>query len=452
MDRPPIFRFLGGLARVLPYRLLRLSIRALVWAALGRGRPRRLAESLFARILAHQGRPAGPAVLRRLAAERDAFYAETLANLCVLARDRDMPRPAREVELEFLPALRAVLARGKGAILASPHLGDLYTSIAAIAHAGVPLHVLLAWGEKYRWLQFKGLRFLDLGTGAADLLKALASNEPVFLHVDLDYFPGGRTADFFGAPVHPPDGTARLALASGAPILPVYCVVEDGRYKVLAGEPIAPNLPQEEIERRLLRSHEERIGRQPAQWLMFHDMWDLGGNRMHRYLRAPLPMGVDALQTAPPAQPVAVVPYGAGLAPGTAYAVLEDAAGWSGGHTVLSVSRKRRRKPDGTPYPAREFLDDLGAHVARVARAFAACGLRGYLVYATEDAELCLLRWESAERMRAALQAPESKVLMEEVARLFEPQPRVWEELESFSGRVTRSFLEAQLERLGRRP
>ena len=112
--------------------------------------------------------------------------------------------------------------------------------ILGLARAGLPVHVMISYvTPQLRTVEgAPGLRFTDFTTGAKHYLDALARNELVLLYTDMDFFPGGRTADFFGAPCHPPHGAARLAQAAGAPILPVYAVKEGARHRLCCDEAI----------------------------------------------------------------------------------------------------------------------------------------------------------------------------------------------------------------------
>ena len=150
--------------------------------------------------------------------------------------------------------------------------------ILGLARAGLPVHVMISYvTPQLRTVEgAPGLRFTDFTTGAKHYLDALARNELVLLYTDMDFFPGGRTADFFGAPCHPPHGAARLAQAAGAPILPVYAVKEGARHRLCCDEAISPEgASQEALENAILRSQERFIGRYPSHWLIFHDPWDL---------------------------------------------------------------------------------------------------------------------------------------------------------------------------------
>ena len=210
-------------------------------------------------------------------AEMASLIAAELLSTFALLRDPGRgPVPA---DLELIPAIEALRREGRGVVLATPHFGDCKMLFLGLGRAGLPLHVMInAVQPAMRAVTAAqpNLRFTDFSTGARYYLDALARNELVLLLTDMDYFPGGRTLDFFGAPCNPPHGPARLALAAGAPVLPVYAVRSGERHRLLCDSPIlVAGADQEDVERRLLRSMEKFIGRHPSHWLVYHDPWDL---------------------------------------------------------------------------------------------------------------------------------------------------------------------------------
>lgn len=183
-------------------------------------------------------------------------------------------------DVSLLPVLRGLLRAGRGAVLVSPHFGDTTMLYFGLARTGLPLHVMVNYAPPgaVAALAAAKLKFslTDLSTGARYYLDALGRNEVLLLSADIDYFPGGRTLDFFGAPFNPPHGPVRLALAAGSPILPVYAVWDGTRHSLLCDAPIpGAGAEQEDVEKGILRSMERFIGRHPAHWLVHYDPWDL---------------------------------------------------------------------------------------------------------------------------------------------------------------------------------
>jgi KDO2-lipid IV(A) lauroyltransferase len=277
--KPEIFRRMGAASATLPeflYRAILGAISRLGYATNG-GRQKRALREVLRRVLAFQKLPAGPADVDALYAKHLRFYVESLLNLSYICRPAERPATRIPVDLPILAEIEKQRARGKGVVLATPHYGDLYSAIIALGRAGLPLTVLMVTGDNYHWAEFDKLKFVEFAGGAADCLKALNRNEAVLVYSDLDFFPGNRTADFFGAPAFPPHGPARLALATGAAIIPLFARWSPSRVEVAGEEAILPaeGAAQEDLEAALLRSLERGLARNPEQWMMIYDLWNL---------------------------------------------------------------------------------------------------------------------------------------------------------------------------------
>lgn len=285
--KSPVFKVLGFIRAHCPEALLRWFVRGILVASVLRVSRAKNISSL-SRIRRFRQEPCSAKTLDRLCTELGDAYAASLLSFLSLCRPAAVPAIPKPISLELLPAVERLRRARKGVILASPHFGDLYCAMMALGHARLPLSVLLQGGDRFRWLECYGLRFLELGEGAASCVAALERNELVWLFTDIDYFPGGALVDFFGAPIYPPHGPVRMALATGAPILPVYTVQRKDGLHLCADEPIPVEAgsTKESLESLLLRSMERFIGAYPALWQTFEDIWELGAikARNRRYL------------------------------------------------------------------------------------------------------------------------------------------------------------------------
>jgi lauroyl/myristoyl acyltransferase len=216
-------------------------------------------------------------------AEMARIYGRYHIDLAVVQSDPE--KALALAEAKFLKPVQSLLAEGRGAILATAHFGDENILALNLALRGIPVSVIVVYSANTRWVSrlVPNLRYLDVGRSAIDCMNALKRNEVVLTYGEVDYFPGGRTMDFFGAPFHPPHGVARLALASGAPILPVYGVWKDKRLELRNREPLRPDkgVTQEDLERGILDSMEAFIGEHPTHWFAFEDAWDLAARDRH---------------------------------------------------------------------------------------------------------------------------------------------------------------------------
>jgi KDO2-lipid IV(A) lauroyltransferase len=199
-------------------------------------------------------------------------------------------------------ALARALEAGRGAILASPHLGNWELGGALLARVGRAPHVVTARSgdaplERYR-ARFRrrlGIGRMGVGepggapAGAIEAARVLRAGGIVAVLADR---PGaaGRTvaAPFFGTRCHFPAGPAALALATGAPLFPVSIVLGRGfRYRVQVAAPIEVRAPAREDRDRAVRAataalaeaFERWIRAAPDQWYNFYDWFAEGEER-----------------------------------------------------------------------------------------------------------------------------------------------------------------------------
>ena len=202
--------------------------------------------------------------------------------------------------------LDEALAAGCGAILISPHLGNWELGGLGLADMGYPLNVLTyrepdekvnALREQVR--RERGIRSIyvdrtDTSPHAAiEAANALWRNEVIALLGERDGSSQTVVLNFFSRPTPIPVGAAWLALASGAPVIPVFVPLEGNRYATLMDEPIYIRagrgdraLAIREGTERILRVFERYIGTYPDQWYNFFDYWGTGAANRERALKS----------------------------------------------------------------------------------------------------------------------------------------------------------------------
>jgi len=190
-------------------------------------------------------------------------------------------------------ALDGVLEQGSGAIIVCMHFGNWDLGAAATAARGYPLAVVAEdFGDPRLTREITGareqlgMRVLIEGRTTPSLVRSLRANGLLALLIDRPLERGGVLVDFFGAPVRLPEGPARLALKTGARLVPVaFPRVRPGGpdVEVLADfnvEHACTGTEEEqvaELTRQVLRVHEAYIRAQPDQWYMFRRMWPESG-------------------------------------------------------------------------------------------------------------------------------------------------------------------------------
>ena len=113
------------------------------------------------------------------------------------------------------------------------------------------------------------------------VLRALEQNAIVAMQGDRDFNNTGIAVPFFGRQAYFPRGPFRVAMATGAAVLPAFILrTADGRYRAVIEEPLAivregdrdaalcANLA------RYVEILERYIRKYPEQWYCFYPFWD----------------------------------------------------------------------------------------------------------------------------------------------------------------------------------
>lgn len=191
--------------------------------------------------------------------------------------------------------LDQALAAGSGAILISPHLGTWELGGLGLADLGYRISVLTFREPDEQVNQQRkdireergiGVIYVDRNDTSPlaiiEAVNALRRNEIVCLLGDRDGSSNTVMVPFFGRPTALPAGAAHLSLATGAPVIPVFVVLEaDGHYATLMEDAIffkgAPGRNQEVVLQgmnRLAAVFERYIRQYPDQWYNFFAFWN----------------------------------------------------------------------------------------------------------------------------------------------------------------------------------
>jgi KDO2-lipid IV(A) lauroyltransferase len=185
------------------------------------------------------------------------------------------------------------LAAGTGAILISIHLGNWELGGLGLAEKGYRMNILTFREpdekvnlQREAIRRERGVNFIYVDREATSSLaiveavSALNRNEVLAILGDRDGSSHTMPIDFFGRPTPIPLGAAYLALASGAPVIPVFVPLEGDRYAAIMEEPIffrAERAEREQVIRegtqQILRVFERYIRSYPDQWYNFFDYW-----------------------------------------------------------------------------------------------------------------------------------------------------------------------------------
>ena len=195
--------------------------------------------------------------------------------------------------------LDAALAAGRGAVLALPHSGnwDMGGVWLALSH-GTPTTVaerLKPESLYRRFIAYRerlGFEVLPLSGGNRPpfevLCDRLRDNRVVCLMAERDLTRTGDQVEFFGEPTRMPAGPAKLAIETGAALLPAHCWFEDDGW----GFSLHPALDCTSgdvgaITQMLADQFAENIAAHPEDWHMLQPQWlaDLPADRRAKLAR-----------------------------------------------------------------------------------------------------------------------------------------------------------------------
>lgn len=189
--------------------------------------------------------------------------------------------------------LERALATGTGVILVSPHLGNWELGGLGLADLGYKVNVLTFREPDEKVNELREVMRSERGIGfiyvdrtdtsplaIIEAVNALRRNEVLALLGERDGSSHTIEIDFFGLPTNIPVGPAYLALVSGAPVIPVFVPLENGKYSTLMDEAIYfkgrhgehAQAIREGMER-LVSVFERYIRQYPDQWYNFFDFW-----------------------------------------------------------------------------------------------------------------------------------------------------------------------------------
>lgn len=279
------FRVASTVFGVLPEWAMRRLGQLLGRVAWIRAKQRRdNATRAMARVLGEQpDQPSAQSVdrARSLFESYGRYWAETF-----WIRPRRVASIDKHIEVEGIEHFRKALADGRGVIFALPHVGNWEVAGTVATAEGAEL---LAVAEKLKderivdW--FVGLR-KELGidvviaTGREKVFEtcadALRRNAAVALLADRNLSGRGVLVSFFGEETRLPVGPARLALETGAPIVPAGSFFQDGRghrVSIKAPVPVADDDDVASLTVKVGKALEKLISEAPEQWHMVQPNW-----------------------------------------------------------------------------------------------------------------------------------------------------------------------------------
>jgi KDO2-lipid IV(A) lauroyltransferase len=204
--------------------------------------------------------------------------------------DRYTPENTKNwLRTEGLEHYLAARARGRGVLVVTGHMGAWELSSYYHSLMGYPMGMVARPLDNRRLDTFvnaircrHGNRILCKDDFARGLLRAMKNGETVGILMDTNMTPPqGIFVDFFGVAACTASGLARIALKTGAAVLPGFMLwePEEGRYVLHFGEeiPVARSGDAERdiytLTQAATAAIESWVRRYPDQWLWIHKRW-----------------------------------------------------------------------------------------------------------------------------------------------------------------------------------
>ena len=208
-------------------------------------------------------------------------------------RDLEIERFRRRIVAGDSEALmRDLIREERGLIIATAHLGHWDLGLKLLQVLDRPVHAVMLsqdpaevtrYADEAR--QNPNLRVHQTGSTpmlAVELMLALKRGEIVAIQADRPVGEHVMSVSLFGAPALLPSGPVELAMATGAPILPVFILLDRSRhYRILTLEPMrfertegdTAGESMQAAMSRIAAMLESVIARYPDQWFNFYDVW-----------------------------------------------------------------------------------------------------------------------------------------------------------------------------------
>lgn len=225
--------------------------------------------------------------LRRIARQVFRNFAKYLVDFFRFSK-LDDETMRRLVKVKGQEHVEEALARKKGVIFLSAHLGNWELAGSVVSFLGYPVTAVALTHQNpkindffNRQRRLKNVRSIEIGASLKGAYKILKNNGFLGILGDRDFTRNGAPTKFFGRTVSLPKGPAAFSCRIGSAIVPVYLIRNaDDTFTFFIEKPIVPgDYSSEEdamndLTRRSAASIESYVRRYPSQWFAFKNIWE----------------------------------------------------------------------------------------------------------------------------------------------------------------------------------
>ncbi|MDY6892185.1 MAG: lysophospholipid acyltransferase family protein [Chloroflexota bacterium] len=182
--------------------------------------------------------------------------------------------------------LEDALARGKGVVLVTAHLGSFDMGAQIFPARSVkttilvePLEPPVLLNHVIALRESQGLNVVPVQLGTLrSIIRSLHDGEAVVVACDRDFGNDSLRSDFFGEEASLPVGAVRIAARTGAAIIPVFNLRRGANQYTMCFEPAVPidysgNGTVAENVRLVTEVLEKYIKKCPEQWVVLSPIW-----------------------------------------------------------------------------------------------------------------------------------------------------------------------------------
>ena len=229
-----------------------------------------------------------PRRARRLARRSFNNYARYAVDFMRQPR-MDISRVQALVDFDEWSRISAAFTGGSGVIFVLTHFGNWDIGAAVLAARGYQVNAVVETqgnGDFNRALvearAAPGVKLIPMERAAAGIIRALKRNQALAILIDRPLGEGGVEVEFFDARTRVPAGPARIALRTGASVVPVSFVRlsgHSGRVRAIVDFDVSVNRTGDNerdvqaLTQRVMQAHECVIRQYPDQWYMFRRFW-----------------------------------------------------------------------------------------------------------------------------------------------------------------------------------